>query len=293
MTSNLADSVKNLPSEEQSTLQVLVRDLKAANEENSILRQEVQHYKDSYEKANYRLKQIDAKMGSISKYFQDYVDEASSEDNLGKRYRYFLGVLNNSGPTSQHDLSTIIGADVYLGQPKSDQSLSISQKLGVQTLDLSGAQSSESQRPKHKVGQGMIHQTTKMRQKCETFLKRFDEIEEEDRLKRLRGIEEIRKNNMLMQKAEMQKQGSLVISEPGKKLSLNITELLKANKHHRDSRVIDPPIREVTTERNDKSGELDHKETESQASSSKLSQPSEKQRKQQATPSMVSSSSLY
>lgn len=226
----MVKTIQNLPKDDRSFNQVLIQDLKTVNEENGILRQEIIHWKSNYEKASQKSKTYEFRQGVICRYFQDYLDEASAEDQLGKRYTCLLGLMNSAAPWTSHDLSVIIGSD-HNSSSKirfADQSLSNSGTIGLPILDLSGAHSTESSHHKHKKDK-LIKMTRRMRQKCEAFLKKFEDMEEGERLKRLKEIEEKRKANMV-------KQHSLVVEAPKHRTSLQ--DMLKV-KTHRDATALD------------------------------------------------------
>lgn len=200
-TADLADKVKSIPAENQALVKQLSNDVKSLEEDNELLKAEMYRFKGMNEKSTQKIKGLEYKISTITKYFNDCLEENILEDAQTKHFQVLVNYLNRTGPTLQQDLSSLLGTDLYYSKKKDSdiQSTSSSQMMDYHfhNLDISHGQSSaySSQTNFKSVKKERLFKTTEqMKQKCEELIERFEEAEEADRMKRLKDLENGRKS---------------------------------------------------------------------------------------------------
>lgn len=207
-------SVNKVPTTDKNIIQALAKDLKAVEAENHLLRQEIDYLKRSVEQSEHACKVSERKLSIISSYFKDSLSRLEEEDPNFKRYKVLIGVLASTNPSNAPDWGTLLGYESRSHQvDRSSANLSTSNMSGhhrhdsnrrlmigdVHTVDSSNRSSSnlnlstDGRRKRDK----LLKATKKMRLKCEEFLKKFEEVEEAERLAKLKAIEETRRQSNL------------------------------------------------------------------------------------------------
>jgi len=205
-TTELSRKIENIPKEDNTILQKLTNEIKTLEMENQLLRSEMYYYKNLYEKAGQKTKQLESKLSTIAKYFTDYLDDCPIEDPAAKRYQSLLSYLNNNSQNIHHDLATLIGSEVIFTKRNNygnnsmidshsfdiylTNSSPVPMGQGVSQNESSGGISTQT---KSNRKDRIFKTADKIKERCQEFLNKFEEIEEADRLKRLQSIQLVRK----------------------------------------------------------------------------------------------------
>lgn len=205
-----------MPASDKNVVQLLAKEMKSIETENLLMKQEVAYVKEQLETSQSANKILEQKLSIISNYFKEAISKIEDDDPLYKRYKILLGTLTSNVPSGPNDLWAAFD---HQGSPKQNSSFasgantsgihhSSERRLAVelQTFDSSNRSSSnlnistDGRRKRDK----LLKAAKNMRHKCEGFLKRFEEVEEAERLAKIKNIEETRKQ------ANLNKGGSLL-----------------------------------------------------------------------------------
>lgn len=212
--------INKLPETEKNIINVLSKELKSFETENKLLKEEVDVLKRRIEASEFESIILEKKLAIISNYFKDALQEVEEDDLLHKRYKILLGILASSNPSGSVELSGMFHRDHSIS--KADVSHSSSNQSGqftnegfrrpnmqldLQTIDTSNRSSSnlnistDGRRKRERI----LKHTKKMKQKCDAFLQRLEEVEEAERLLKLKGIEDSRKQqtNLVREKGHL------------------------------------------------------------------------------------------
>lgn len=211
----------------------MIKELKSIEEENKLLKQEVDYYKKQFEGINSSYKIAEKKVSLVIKYFRDYIESAQEDDPHSKKYKTLLGILTNSAPLQVSDLPLPPAQNHNFARQTNDVSVQMNTSSDGSTKWIenlrqfqqpSDTHTFDSSRNQSAGGQGSvdgkkrkdhaIRKLRKLQKKCEGFLQKIEDVEEEDRMLKIKQMEERRKGNL-------QKKGSLVIDRPpGKELNV-------------------------------------------------------------------------
>lgn len=205
-------AINKVPSTDKSIVHVLAKELKAVETENHLLRQEVDYLKKQLEHSDSANKILDRKLSIISDYFKEALSRLEEDEPGYKRYKVLLGVLGGATASSGPDWGSLGQGSQGVDQSSallSSSNVSDSHRPAtghrmhargdLHTVDTSNRSSSnlnissDGRRKRDK----LLKAAKKMRSKCDTFLKRFEEVEEAERLAKLKNIEESRKQTNL------------------------------------------------------------------------------------------------
>lgn len=211
--------------------------MKSVEEENKLLKEEVEYFKKQHDSLTTSQKIMERKLNIVIKYFKDYTESAQEEDPMLKRYKTLLGIFSNSTPGTIPDLPMAQPRDYQLARPTNDTTLHLNnssegsakwlenmrnyqQPNDTHTFDSSrnmstGVNASADIRKRR---EKILHRIRKMQAKCDGFLQRFEDVEENERMAKIKCIEDRRKSNL-------NRQGSLVIDKPAGR-ELNVRDVV-------------------------------------------------------------------
>lgn len=187
--------------------------------ENQLLRQEIDYLKKQVDSSEASNKVLERKLSIISGYFKDSLAKMQEDEAVYKKYKVLLGVISSLNPSSSIELTSLFTSDrtppkfdlssanlsssnVSMTHHTGDGTRRQNLHLDLQTVDSSNRSSSNLNisTDGHRKRERILRSAKKMRLKCETFLKRFEEVEEAERMAKLRNIEESRKQSNLSNK---------------------------------------------------------------------------------------------
>lgn len=229
--------ISKLPSTDNNISEVLIREMKSVEEENKLLKEEVEYFKKQHDSLTPSQKIMERKLNIVIKYFKDYTESAQEEDPMLKRYKTLLGILSNSTPGNIPNLPMAQPRDYQLARLTNDTTLHLNnssegsakwlenmrnyqQPNDTHTFDSSrnmstGVNASADIRKRR---EKILHRIRKMQAKCDGYLQRFEDVEENERMAKIKCIEDRRKSNL-------NRQVSLVIDKPAGR-ELNVRDVV-------------------------------------------------------------------
>lgn len=233
----IVKGTKTIPSTEHGLLQTLSNKITFLESENDMLRRELKNMKKIYEEASCTQKELEHKLEMIAGYFKEYIENSQEEDLLRKKYEVLLGILMSSQHPQMKEFSLAISHEYSKGKQAMNTSvcmnssegsinwtdnIRLQKQLDTQTIDSSnnasigGTSSSDLKKKREKISKYI----QRMKKKCDSYLKKLEELEEVETLNRIKDLEENKKLAL-----NILKNVTIVKPEPKK---LDVKELISS-----------------------------------------------------------------